>query len=76
MSEMLLKLKKYFQENSREKIESDWEKTKKESPKGPKLKEFLDVTKMFFKWQDEKYFIIKENNDKLATPKYSSEFLF
>lgn len=30
---MLEKLKKYFQENIREKIESDWAKTLKESPK-------------------------------------------
>jgi len=74
MNNILEELKQYFRDTPREKIMSDWAETKREAPKGPKICEFLETSRMVFKWKNKNNLLFKTNNDILANPKYTSGF--
>ena len=70
MDNILEDLKKYFRETPRDQVLKDWAEAKKNSPKGgPKLKEFLDMTRVMYRPTEEFFTLTGKNIDEI-NPEY------
>jgi len=77
METIIEKLKKYFQNNSREKIEKDWKKTEMYDKIGPSIEEFIFHSKILYEIElKNSYWEFYNINKLLKNPEFTSDFLF
>lgn len=75
MNNILEDLKKYFRDTPREKVMSDWALAKKSSPKNsPKLSLIFETYMPGY--GREKYHIMREHENNISSPEYSSGCFF
>lgn len=76
MNSFLEDLKKYFENNSRDKVIEDWEKSKEFDQIGISMDDFMYHTQIYYKVQTEDPLMGCNLTYNDYSPKFSSGFLF